>query len=239
MHVRRAVLRFLVIVPVILAATVYVFTREPVRGIDLQSRLVSSEPLLESFAESCTWDVAAPDRVAQQGRQGGGTAGPGPAMGDPNVAARMPVRTIRDPYAGLCRDPRRSRPQRSRRDGRVQVQHLRVRPPRRDAGVGAADHAQALHRRRQDAEPLQQRRLRRHENRRHLHRQQRFRARRVQVPAHGRRQRRAGQRAGHAVRRVRHDGRRRTRRNVLHHPARWRRSRSTRRARPAKTMPSD
>ena len=102
MHVRRAVLRFLVIVPVILAATVYVFTREPVRGIDLQSRLVSSEPLLESFAESCTWDVAAPDRVAQQGRQGGGTAGPGPAMGDPTVAARMPVSTIRDPYAGFA-----------------------------------------------------------------------------------------------------------------------------------------
>src|SRR5687768_3608276 len=102
MHVRRAVLRFLVIGPVILAATVYVFTREPVRGVDLHSRLVSSEPLLESFAESCTWDVAAAEQTALQGRQGGGAAGPGPAMGDPTIAARMPVSTIRDPYAGFA-----------------------------------------------------------------------------------------------------------------------------------------
>ena len=102
MRVRRAVLRFLAIVPVILVATVYVFTREPVRGIDLHSRLVSSEPLLDAAMESCTWDVAAPERTGLQGRQGGGTAGPGPAMGDPTIAARMPVSTIRDPYAGFA-----------------------------------------------------------------------------------------------------------------------------------------
>ena len=102
MHVRRAVLRFLAIVPVILVATVYVFTREPVRGIDLHSRLVSSEPLLDATMESCTWDVAAPERTGLQGRQGGGTAGPGPDMGDPTIAARMPVSTIRDPYAGFA-----------------------------------------------------------------------------------------------------------------------------------------
>jgi DNA-binding beta-propeller fold protein YncE len=102
MHRRRAVLRFLVIVPVILAATVYVFTREPVRGIDLHARLVSSERLLETFNESCTWDLAAPEQTARQGRQSAGAAGAGPAMGDPSVAARMPVSTIRDPYAGFA-----------------------------------------------------------------------------------------------------------------------------------------
>ncbi|MBF8301282.1 MAG: hypothetical protein HW394_1652, partial [Acidobacteria bacterium] len=104
MHSRRAVLRFLVAVPVIAAATVYLVTDEPVRGIDLDaSRLVSSERLPETMAESCTWDVAAPERAALQGRRGGGgAAGPGPAMGDPVVAARMPVSTIRDPYAGFA-----------------------------------------------------------------------------------------------------------------------------------------
>jgi len=101
MHVRRAVLRFLVIVPVILTATVYVFTREPVRGIDLHSRLLSTEPLSEEVAGSCTWDVAAPERPALQ-RQGGAPTGPGPAMGDPTIAARLPVSTIRDPYAGFA-----------------------------------------------------------------------------------------------------------------------------------------
>jgi hypothetical protein len=49
--------------------------------------------------ESCTWDVAAAERPAYQAPQSGRAAGGGPAMGAPNVAARMPARTIRDPYA--------------------------------------------------------------------------------------------------------------------------------------------
>jgi len=61
MHSRRVILRFLVVVPVIAAATLFFFTNEPVRGIDLDaSRLVSSEPLPDAILESCTWDVAAP-----------------------------------------------------------------------------------------------------------------------------------------------------------------------------------
>jgi DNA-binding beta-propeller fold protein YncE len=98
---RRVLLRFLVLVPIVLVAILFSYDREPVRGVDLNSsRLVSSAPLPETL-ESCTWDVAAPERTAfQQAR--GGAAGPGPAMGDPTVAARMPVRTIRDPYAGFA-----------------------------------------------------------------------------------------------------------------------------------------
>ena len=97
---RRIVLRVLVAVAVIAAATAYVFEREPVRGIDLDaSRLVSSEPLPEML-EACTWDVAAAERPALQVR-GGGAAGP-QSIGDPNVAARMPINTIRDPYAGFA-----------------------------------------------------------------------------------------------------------------------------------------
>jgi len=103
MHSRRVILRLLVVVPVIAAATLYFFANEPVRGIDLDaSRLVSSERLPDAMMESCTWDVAAPEHAALQGRRGGGAAGPAPAMGDPTVAARMPVRTIRDPYAGFA-----------------------------------------------------------------------------------------------------------------------------------------
>jgi len=103
MHSRRVVLRFLVVVPVIAAATLYFFTNEPVRGIDLDaSRFVSSERLPDAMMESCTWDVAAPERAALQAPRGGGAAGPGPAMGDPQVAARMPVSTVRDPYAGFA-----------------------------------------------------------------------------------------------------------------------------------------
>ena len=98
---RHVILRALIVVPVILTATVYVATREPVRGIDLHSRLVSSEALPREMAEACTWDTAAPDRAELQ-RRGGGAAGPGPAMGDPRIAARMPVSTIRDPYAGFA-----------------------------------------------------------------------------------------------------------------------------------------
>ena len=101
MRSRRAILRALIVLPAMLATTVYVATREPVRGIDLHSRLVSSEALPREMAEACTWDTAAPDRAELQ-RRGGGAAGPGPAMGDPRVAARMPVSTIRDPYAGFA-----------------------------------------------------------------------------------------------------------------------------------------
>ena len=50
--------------------------------------------------ESCTWDVAAPS--APRFRRREVAAGAGPAMGDPTVAARMPVSTIRDPYAGFA-----------------------------------------------------------------------------------------------------------------------------------------
>ncbi|MSO30827.1 MAG: hypothetical protein EXQ48_07790, partial [Acidobacteria bacterium] len=101
MHSRRAAPRFLAVVSIITAVTVYVATREPVRGIDLHSRLLSSEPLPTQMMESCTWDVAAPERTAFQ-RGGGAAAGQGPAMGDPAIAARMPEKTIRDPYAGFA-----------------------------------------------------------------------------------------------------------------------------------------
>ena len=99
MHARRVVLRVLVVASVIAAATVYLPTKEPVRGIDLHARLVSSEPLAAESMESCRWDVAAPERAALQARQG---AAAGPAMGDPTIAARMPVQTIRDRYAGFA-----------------------------------------------------------------------------------------------------------------------------------------
>ena len=100
MHLSRAVPRFLVVVSLIAAVTVYIATREPVRGIDLHSRLLSSEPLPAQMMESCTWDVAAPERASLQ-RAGGG-AQAAPAMGDPAIAQRMPVSTIRDPYAGFA-----------------------------------------------------------------------------------------------------------------------------------------
>jgi len=103
MH-RRAVLRFLVATALIVAAAAYFVEREPVRGIDLDaSRLVSSEPLPEML-EACTWDVAAPERPALQARGGaavGGAVAP-QSIGDPTVAARPPIRTIRDPYAGFA-----------------------------------------------------------------------------------------------------------------------------------------
>src|SRR6266850_1793385 len=103
MDARRVVLRFFVVVVVIGAAMAYFSRQEPVRGIDLDaSRLVSSEPLQEAMMESCTWDTAAPERTAFQAPRRGGAAGGEPAMGDPQVAARTPVRYIRDPYAGFA-----------------------------------------------------------------------------------------------------------------------------------------
>jgi DNA-binding beta-propeller fold protein YncE len=101
MPLRRVVLRYFVVVPVIAVVGAYFFTQEPVRGIDLHSRLLSTETLPPEMLEACTWDVAAPERAAFQ-RGGGGGTGPGPAMGDPRVAARLPVSTIRDPYAGFA-----------------------------------------------------------------------------------------------------------------------------------------
>ena len=93
MHSRRAVLRFLVVVSMVVAGTAYMLTKEPVRGIDLHSRLLSSAPLPTEMTESCTWDTASEERPALQ-RAPGGTADRGPAMGDPVVAQRMPLRLI-------------------------------------------------------------------------------------------------------------------------------------------------
>jgi DNA-binding beta-propeller fold protein YncE len=87
----------------IVAATTFFFSRPPVRGVDLgASRLIASEVLPELATENCTWESAAPDRLAFQGQRGGGGRAGGPAMGDPAVAARMPARTVRDPYAGFA-----------------------------------------------------------------------------------------------------------------------------------------
>src|SRR5712691_11516821 len=113
MDSRRVVLRFFIVVMVTAAAAAYFSKTEPVRGIDLASRFVSSEPLQEAMMESCSWDVATPDlsaeaprakaeRVAFQRGGGGIVQGPGPAMGDPQVAARTPVHDVRDPYAGFA-----------------------------------------------------------------------------------------------------------------------------------------
>ena len=54
MHSRRVVLRFLVVVSMVVAGTAYMLTKEPVRGIDLHSRLLSSAPLPAEMTESCT-----------------------------------------------------------------------------------------------------------------------------------------------------------------------------------------
>ena len=100
MHSRRPLLRLLVVAFIIAASAVYLLTKEPVRGIDLHSRLLKSESLPAEMMESCTWDVA---KAEYQRAGGGGTASaPAPAMGDPVVAQRLPARTIRDPYAGFA-----------------------------------------------------------------------------------------------------------------------------------------
>jgi DNA-binding beta-propeller fold protein YncE len=101
MHSRWIALRALVVVAVIVAGTLYFSQQEPVRGIDLDaSRLIASDRLPDTL-EACTWDVAAPERPSLQRGQGA-AAGQAPAMGDPTIAARMPLRTIRDPYAGFA-----------------------------------------------------------------------------------------------------------------------------------------
>jgi DNA-binding beta-propeller fold protein YncE len=100
MYSHRLVLRVVAVAAVVLAALAYFFEKEPVRGIDLDaSRLIATDAFPETL-EACSWDVAAPERPALQRGQGGGAA-PSPS-GDPTVAARMPIRTIRDPYAGFA-----------------------------------------------------------------------------------------------------------------------------------------
>jgi DNA-binding beta-propeller fold protein YncE len=82
------------------AAAVFLFTSEPVRGVDLEARLVDADTLPASIADSCSWEAASPEAAAFQ-RPGAAAGGSGPAMGDPRVAARMPAQTIRDPYPGF------------------------------------------------------------------------------------------------------------------------------------------
>ena len=96
----RSIIRILIVAAAAVAASTYAFDREPVRGIDLHSRLLSSETLPAEMMDACTWDVAAPERASLQ-RAGGGVQA-APAMGDPAVAQRLPVSTIRDPYAGFA-----------------------------------------------------------------------------------------------------------------------------------------
>ena len=96
----RAAVRVLGAIALIVAATAYSVQNDGVRGIDLDaSRLISSERLPETL-EACSWDIAAAERPAMQTRGGG--AGQPQSIGDPNVAARMPIHTIRDPYAGFA-----------------------------------------------------------------------------------------------------------------------------------------
>jgi hypothetical protein len=56
--VRHHLLRFVVVAAAIATSAAYFPTREPVRGIELQSRLLTSAPLPTGTTESCTWDVA-------------------------------------------------------------------------------------------------------------------------------------------------------------------------------------
>ena len=99
----RAAVRVVGAVGLIAAATLYSVQNEPVRGVDLgASRLISSEPLPEVL-EACTWDVAVAERPAlRQAQAQTRGAGQPQSIGDPNVAARMPIHTIRDPYAGFA-----------------------------------------------------------------------------------------------------------------------------------------
>jgi DNA-binding beta-propeller fold protein YncE len=99
MRVSRIITRLLLVSVPLLA--VFLFTSEPVRGIDLgPSRLISAESFPESMADSCTWETAAP-AAALQGRSGAAAAAPPSIGGDPAVAARTPMQTVRDPYPGF------------------------------------------------------------------------------------------------------------------------------------------
>jgi DNA-binding beta-propeller fold protein YncE len=100
----RAFIRIVIVAAAVAAASTYLFDRQPVRGIDLHSRLLSSEALPTEMMDACTWDVAAPERsgLNSAALQRNGAAQPAAAIGDPAVAQRMPVSTIRDPYAGFA-----------------------------------------------------------------------------------------------------------------------------------------
>ena len=103
---KRPILRYAVCAAILTAALVFFSAKAPGRGIDLgASRLVASEVLPELATENCTWDVAKAERAEfqQRGRNfGAAPTGPGPSMGDPRVAGRLPAQTIRDPYAGFA-----------------------------------------------------------------------------------------------------------------------------------------
>jgi DNA-binding beta-propeller fold protein YncE len=113
----RLILRSLLAAPALAAAGGLLFTSAPVRGIDLgRSRLVAAEPFAPGMADSCTWEVAAPDAPASQGPSAGPsrsatrtadgteTAFEGQdcrAPGCRDAEARKPIRKIEDPYAGF------------------------------------------------------------------------------------------------------------------------------------------
>src|SRR5688572_19429007 len=98
MPIRRALTRLLVPVPLLAAAAVFLFTSEPVRGVDLgPSRLVSADSFSDTMNDACTWEAATPEAAAFQ-QAGAGAAAPSAMGRDPRVSARQPMHTIRDPY---------------------------------------------------------------------------------------------------------------------------------------------
>ena len=66
MPARHVVIRFLVAATAIAGSTVYMLSHEPVRGVDLHSRLLSTETLPREMMESCTWDTAVQEAAFQQ-----------------------------------------------------------------------------------------------------------------------------------------------------------------------------
>ena len=103
MKLPRNLARSVPVMVVIVGAAAFVVSDQNVQGTDLgSSRLVSSAPFPEAMAESCSWEVAAPEPLAFQGPRAGGGAAVQPAIGDPQVAARAPMQTIRDPYPGFA-----------------------------------------------------------------------------------------------------------------------------------------
>ena len=102
MRFRLNIARLLVSLPVLAGTMLFLFSSEPVRGIDFgSSRLINAAPFPESMAESCTWETAAAAPPMFQAPGGRAAGGVGPAMGDPKVAGRAPQQTIRDPYPGF------------------------------------------------------------------------------------------------------------------------------------------
>ena len=102
MKLPRNLARSVPVMVVIVGAAAFLVSDQKVQGTDLDSsRLVSSEPFSAAMVESCSWEVAAPEPLAFQGPRAGGGAAVQAAMGDPQVAARAPMQTIRDPYPGF------------------------------------------------------------------------------------------------------------------------------------------